>query len=117
LSLTYLASPYSKYPLGREQAFKEVCKKAADLMDDGYEIFCPIAHSHPIEKIGMIGTRDGDYWLKQDMSVLQHCKKLIVYMMPGWDTSYGVNKEVEFAKNNNIEVEFLPYEQTGTGGT
>lgn len=114
MSLVYLASPYSKFPYGREEAFKQVCKKAAKLMEEGLSIFCPIAHSHPIEKEGMNDTKDGDWWLRQDLAVLKHCDKLLVYKMPGWDTSYGVNEEVNFAKKNNIKVEFLEYDKIGT---
>jgi hypothetical protein len=109
--LIYLASPYSKYPGGRNAAFLAACDKAAELMLQGHLIFCPIAHSHPIENIGMDGEiKDGDFWLKQDFAVLSKCDELWVYQMPGWDTSYGVGKEIEFAKKNNIEVKYLEYE-------
>lgn len=117
--LVYLASPYSKYSRGVNHAFKEVSKKAAELMVQGYNIFCPIAHSHAVEGVGMAygvfhDRKDGDFWLKQDFAVLANCSKLLVYKMPGWDTSYGVGKEIEFAKNNNIPVEYLEYEAVRT---
>lgn len=112
-NLTYLASPYSKYPHGTHKAWVEVCAKAAQLMEAGENVFCPIAHTHPIEwygMYGMAGRHDGDWWLQQDFAVLAHCSKLVVYKMPGWDESYGVQKEIEFANKNNIPVSFLEYE-------
>lgn len=113
MSLTYLASPYShRYSYIRERRFKDVCKKAAQLMEQGEQVFCPIAHSHPIEVIGMQGRKAGDWWLKQDYAVLKACDKLIVYKIPGWDKSYGVKEEIKFAKKNKIKVEFLDYEPT-----
>jgi hypothetical protein len=106
--LTYLASPYSKYPGGREAAYEAVCKKAAELMLEGENIFCPIAHSHPVETIGGIDPEKAshDFWLKQDFAVLAKCDKLIVYMMTGWETSFGVQAEIAKAKELNIPIEF-----------
>lgn len=112
--LVYLATPYSKFPGGREMAYQLACAKAAQLMHQGYEVFCPIAHSHSIETEAMPHIQDGDWWLKQDFAVLKHCDKLAVYQMPGWDVSYGVAKEVDFANNYKIPVEFIPYEQNRT---
>jgi len=107
-NLTYLASPYSKYPGGREEAFKLVCKKAAELMVQGEHIFCPIAHSHPIEVEGMEGHyQDGDFWLNQDFAVLQSCNKVYVYRMDGWQASEGIIRELEFAAQHGIPVEYI----------
>lgn len=109
--LVYLASPYSKYPKGREAAYREVCKKAAALMETGVDVFCPIAHSHSIEQEGMTEIHIGDFWLKQDFAILGKCDWLYVYMMPGWKESYGVNKEIDFATWNNIPIAYMHYEE------
>lgn len=105
--LTYLATPYSKYIYGRQQAYQDACSAAAALMLKGYNVFCPIAHSHAIETNAMNKNQDGDFWLKQDFAILVHCDELIVYCMSGWKESYGVNKEIEFAEANNIPVRFV----------
>jgi nucleoside 2-deoxyribosyltransferase len=113
--LIYLASPYShRYGYIRERRFVEVSQKAAKLMEDGFLVFCPIAHSHPIEIHGMPRRMPGDWWLRQDFAILSKCDELLVYKMPGWDKSYGVAKEIEFANNNNIPIKYLEYEQAGT---
>lgn len=112
MSLIYLASPYSKYPEGRQKAYELVCKKAAKLMLEGHTIFCPIAHSHPIEEFGMGGKiQEGDFWLNQDFAVLYNCVELWVYKMPGWDNSYGVAKEIEFAKKLRMIIKYLEWEE------
>jgi hypothetical protein len=87
---------------------------AAKLMDAGYNVFCPIAHSHAIETIGFPEIKDGDWWLEQDFSILKHCDQLMVYKMPGWDESYGLSKEIEYAKNNNIPIEYIDFGQVHT---
>jgi hypothetical protein len=108
--LIYLASPYSKYPQGKVAAFEAVCEKAAEMMLMGDLVFCPIAHSHPIEDIGMVDIQPGNFWLKQDFAVLERCDELAVYKMPSWEESYGVRKEIEFAQKNNIPVTYIEYD-------
>lgn len=111
MKLIYLASPYSKYKDGPEAAFKAVCQKAAEVMSMGYDVFCPIAHSHPIEEYGFFGEKgDHDFWLKQDFAILRKADELWVYMMPGWEKSYGVTKEIELAKARKIPIEYLYFD-------
>jgi hypothetical protein len=113
--LTYLCSPYS--PKGvtdpleakqiREQRFIEVSQMAAKLMEKGYYIFCPIAHSHPIEVYGLPDIKSGDWWLKQDFEIIKHCGLVLIYTMPGWDQSYGIGREIEYARNLGIQVSYI----------
>ena len=115
MSFTYLASPYS--PVGdftpivknqlRKQRFEEVCEKAAELMLEGEKIFCPIAHSHPIEHVGMGEQQTGDFWLDQDLAILAHANKLKVFRMDGWDKSVGVKREIDFAVERGIPIEYV----------
>lgn len=109
--LVYLASPYSKFPGGVDVAFELACQKAAEVMSMGHNVFCPIAHSHPIEVYGMDGEKgDHNFWLKQDFAVLDRCDELWVYMMPGWSESYGVTKEIERAKRLKLPIEYLYFD-------
>lgn len=109
----YLASPYSakgRDPTSpeasriRQERYETICKVAARMMESGMHIFCPIAHSHPIEQVGMADIKDGDWWLNQDYAILQHCDAMYVCMMPGWTDSYGIGKEIEFAQAKGIPV-------------
>jgi len=113
---SYLASPYSvKSPLSpvqaatlRDRRYRHVCKLAALLMRQGHKIFCPIAHSHPIEVIGMGGKiMDGDFWLEQDFALLKHASELIVFKMDGWEQSSGVAREIAFAEENAIPIRYI----------
>lgn len=115
--MIYLASPYSVLNPERHtpqsiknlltRRFKKVCKKAAELMLNGEIVFCPIAHSHPIEVNGMTERKDGDFWLHQDFGVLRHADRLVVYRMEGWDKSNGVIREIAFAQENGIPVSYI----------
>lgn len=82
---------------------------AADFMEHGVMVFCPIAHSHAIETEGMDSVKDGDFWLEQDFAILDRCDELWVYKMPGWEESYGVQKEMERAYKQSIPVAFIDY--------
>lgn len=107
-SFIYLASPYSHKDSDiREMRFKKVCQIAAKLMLQGDKVFCPIAHSHSIETIGMSRRLPGPFWLNQDFSILKHAEILYVCMLPGWGESEGIKAEVEFALANNIPVAYI----------
>lgn len=110
MKLVYLASPYNGYLGSVSEAYSQVCKMASKLMLDGLCVFCPIAHSHAIEEESGMQRQTGDWWLWQDFSILKHCDELVVYQMPGWDTSYGVGKEIDFAKRNKIPIRYLAWE-------
>lgn len=114
----YLAGPYSAVGFDqhsenakwlRDFRFKELNKKAAKLMEEGYLVFSPISHSHPIELDGMPDLKSGGWWLRQDFPVLKNVDKVIVYMLPGWDKSYGVKKEIEYAEKLGIPVLYHEY--------
>jgi hypothetical protein len=126
LSFTYLASPYSvvqKIDRGlagriRKRRFERVCRKAAEMMLKGEQVFCPIAHSHPIEVLGFNGViKDGDFWLKQDYAILKNANKLAVYKMDGWDLSYGVQQEIKFAEEHGIPIEYIEDDMRGMSDT
>lgn len=114
----YLAGPYSAVGFHQESdsakwlrnfRYVELNKKAAKLMEEGYLVFSPISHSHSIECDGMPKIKSGDWWLRQDFAVLKHVDKVIVYMLPGWEKSYGVKKEIEYAEQLGIPVEYQEY--------
>jgi hypothetical protein len=104
----YLASPYSKYPYGREAAFVDVCLVAAKLMDRHVRLFCPIAHTHPIARY----TEHPDtqaFWLAHDLPLLHAATGLLVVAMPGWRESSGVAWEIEYAEGAGKPIHHLPW--------
>ena len=63
----YLASPYFHHnPQVREHRFIAACKKAGELMNHGYFVYSPIAHSHPIASQCKLSL-EWDYWQKYDV--------------------------------------------------
>lgn len=113
--LTYLATPYS-HPLTeiREARFQAAAFVAGELMKTGKFIYSPIAHSHSIALATDMPT-GWDFWEKQDMVMLDRSSELIVLMLPGWDTSTGVNAETVEARRLGLPVVHLPYHSFGLG--
>lgn len=106
--LIYLASPYSDpSPIVRLRRFHDACKASAQLMNRGLNVFSPIAHSHPIEAYGMGEIKDANFWLAQDFAILSRCDELYVLMTDGWKESHGVNREIDFANEKGMRINFV----------
>ena len=113
MGFSYLASAYQNPDRPADLAycclrFEEACSAAAKLMAKGQHIFCPISHSHPIAHHLPAELRTShDFWLKQDFALLARADRLIVLQLHQWERSYGVKREIEFAWDNGIVVDYL----------
>jgi hypothetical protein len=105
--LAYLASPYSHPdPSVRIERFEAVARAAAKLMAEGYLVFSPIAHSHPIAHLGGLDG-DWDRWEEFDRAMLSRCQSVIVLQLDGWSESRGIRREIMIAEELGLEVTFL----------
>jgi len=105
--MIYLASPYSDPdPLVREARYKAVCLKAGELMSRGYNVFSPIAHCHGITLFCDLPT-GFEYWKEYDREMIAQCNILMVFMLPGWWESVGVQGEIEIAKQLRIDIIYV----------
>lgn len=111
----YLASPYSHPdPAVRERRFRAVCRAAAALVSQGYAVFCPIAHSHPIEMaMAEMGLENlsGDAWVDLDLTFAAVCQKLFVLKLEDWQVSMGVIRECDYFATRRIYPEFIEEEE------
>lgn len=92
--LWYLASPYSKYPTGLEDAFVRACEITADFLRLGVTVYSPIAHTHPVAMHGNIDPYSHDIWLAFDNAMIKACDGLIVACLEGWMHSKGIEYEL-----------------------
>ena len=107
--MIYLATPYS-HPSAAvmEARFVAACHVAGALMARGEVVFCPIAHSHPIQtRCPLPG--DLKFWVRQDFAHMAYCDKVLVVKMPGWEESKGVAAEIARALRLGIPVEYMEY--------
>lgn len=108
MSFVYLASPYSHPDAEvREARYVAACRAAAKLMLAGEIVFCPIAHSHAIETIGIGKVKSGEFWKAQDIELLRHANKLTVLRLMGWKESCGVRWEIETASMLGLLVGYI----------
>ncbi len=105
----YLASPYSHPdPEQVEENYKIVSLKAAELCNEGLCVISPITYGHTLVTFKEMPI-DFEFWNNFCLTLLAKCDKMIVYKMPGWDKSKGVDHEISFAQDMGIGIEFLDY--------
>ena len=104
----YLATPYShKDPVVREQRFLVVNKFAGELMKEGYVVFSPISHSHPISLcLGNSNSLNHDFWLAQDETFLDWCDEMFILKQEGWEKSKGLQFEIDYIKNLKKSIKY-----------
>lgn len=107
MSYFYLATPYSKYHLGIEEAFQAACRETALLLRAGVPTFSPIAHTHPIAMHGDINPLDHEIWLPADRPLMDAAEGLIVCQMQGWDESYGIGVEIATFKEAGKPIFYM----------
>ena len=106
-AMIYLASPYSHPDESvRIERFKAVNKAAAILISRGEIIYSAISHTHPIA-IEADMPLGWEFWQRIDHYYLNLCEKMIVLMLPGWETSEGVKAEIEFVARLGKPVEYM----------
>jgi len=107
MGFTYLASPYSHPDASvRLLRFHRVVREAAKLMAAGEAIFCPIAHSHPIDH-ALPAIEGHDFWMRQDIPILRHAAQVAVLMLEGWQASKGMARELQIADELYIPIRYI----------
>ena len=99
----YFGTPYSKWATGEgapideglERAFEEAARQAAVLFREGYKLYAPIPHSHPIAKFGKIDPLDHSIWLPSNEWIIDLCGGMILCKMEKWEISVGLDYEVK----------------------
>lgn len=113
----YLAIPYTEI---KEISFRIANRVAGMLIQQGYVVFSPISHSHPIwkESVDLL-ENDFDTWMQQDKAFLEWADELYVIEIHG-DVinnegigliyrSKGVKQEIEWAKEQNKPIKLVIY--------
>lgn len=103
----YLATPYShKDSFIKEKRFNDINMITAKLMNEGYCVFSPISHSHPIAISNNIPD-DWNFWKDYDTLFIEWCDELWVYCCDGWKESVGVTAEIDIAIFMNKPIKYI----------
>jgi hypothetical protein len=94
----YLASPYSKWEGGLDDAAYTIAKLAGRVMEHGVAVFSPIVHSHTIARLANIDPFSHDFWLPMDKPIAHGAYGMIIAGLPGWRASFGIGEEIKWFK-------------------
>lgn len=104
----YLATPYSKWPHGLDDAARVAEKLAARLLEERFPIFSPIAHSHSIaQHVVAAEKRDFDFWLGADKPLVDAAIGLLIADLTGWRESRGVVQEIKWGREQKKPIWIL----------
>lgn len=106
--MIYLASPYSHPdPDVRQARYIAACEYTAKAMHDGFSIYSPIVYGHILHRDYKIS---GDWfaWRDMDLAILRSGLISVVWVLKlyKWEESIGVKKEIEFANDRRIPIEY-----------
>ena len=105
----YLACPYTDHdPQVKEARFQAVNQMSARLIQEGYFVFSPISHTHPIALAGELPGH-WEFWEAYDRSFLDWADEVFVLQLPGWETSKGVQGEIQYAGEAGKPVRYLSF--------
>ncbi len=95
-----------KNPQIREKRFIAVCKKAGELMNQGYFVYAPISHSHPIA-VQCNLPKDWNFWQEYDIEYIKWVDEVWILKLPGWKESTGIKNEIKIAHELKKPVKFI----------
>ncbi len=104
--LYYLASPYSHPdPAVRQERYDRVNELAAKLMQEHQlKLIEPIVCGHA--KVSLLPSTFA-FWQDSCKRFIERSDGLIVYCLPGWETSVGVQAEIQYAAELGLPVYYL----------
>jgi hypothetical protein len=105
--LIYIGSPYSHSDVDvRIKRFELVSKFAADLVSEGYIAISPITYGHTLLDFKDMPT-DFEFWNNFCIGLLKKCDYIYVLQIDGYLESKGLQEEIKFAQENNIEIKYF----------
>lgn len=109
--MIYLASPYT-HPEAevREIRYREVMAQAHRMVMEGQLVYSPIVHFHEMS-IQHKMPKDWSYWKNVCEGMLAYSTSLVIYKIPGWDSSEGILAEIKFAESLHLPIKEIEYVQ------
>lgn len=106
-AMIYLAAPYtSPDPVCVEDRVRVFCSKDSELSGGGIITVSPLS-KHLMFINGSKLPSDWAFWERYSYALLSRCDHMIVIKLPGWEESKGVQGEIKFAMDNNINIVYV----------
>jgi NTP pyrophosphatase (non-canonical NTP hydrolase) len=103
--LWYLASPYTKYIHGYEDACYRVKLLTTELLRYQIPVWSPIVYTHQLVEHGL--PIEATNWRFLNEPMTHFCTGCIIYMMQGWEESDGISQEIDWFTENEKPIEYL----------
>jgi hypothetical protein len=94
---TYFAAPYSTGGCENiDQNFYLTRVAVEDLLASGHMIFSPVIHNHFLVRPDspLAGRYTALDWVEYNKKFLQRCEQLLIFTIPNWQESLGVQAEI-----------------------
>ncbi|HYN45830.1 MAG TPA: DUF1937 family protein, partial [Allosphingosinicella sp.] len=122
--IIYIGGPYSNdgpnAPAEKASAakrlarFHAITEVARHLIEQGEIVYSPLTMTHPID-LRMKNQQESSFWVTFDEAFMEHCRRLIVLTLPGWEQSSGLKREIAFFRERGIEPEERSPDEFGIG--
>ena len=114
--MIYLCSVYSLDAHGdsyqdaskRDERYDVVLDVTYQMLMDGYKVFSPILHCHEMSILKEM-PKNFDFWRNLDFNYIDHCDKVFVLKMDGWDRSEGIAAEIAHAEFIGKSVTYIDF--------
>jgi len=108
----YLAIPYTGM---QESSYRQANVASVAVLNEGYNVFSPITHSHPLAQLeGLNVPHTWEYWSQIDYQFLDWADEMwVVVPEEGMKTvldSTGVNAEIEYAVKQGMVIRAITCE-------
>jgi hypothetical protein len=103
----YLATSYSRNPVGLLRAYKMALEATVGLMKAGHHVYSPIVHNHPVETAWGADPLDHAGWMAFDAPLMAGASGLLVLMAGEWERSKGVGLEIKAFHDAGKPIFFL----------
>ncbi|MCG9133149.1 DUF1937 family protein [Candidatus Poribacteria bacterium] len=111
--IIYFANPYRhKNPNVMQHRFETMRTITAQIIQEQNYIipFTPVVYTHDLSQY----CEDDQDWVQWDLQFLAKCDAMVVITLDGWEESEGVQKEIEYCKENEIPIMYLDVEEIDT---
>jgi hypothetical protein len=101
--MIYVAAPYN-HPDGEviHERMEAVYDLIADLMNEGQHATTPLfMHEVCVRKYL---PQSFSFWQSYCFDILKRCDTMVVLKLKDWDLSVGVQAEIIFCEENNIQI-------------
>ena len=104
--MKYLAAPYSDPdPTVVQERMEQVYYYLSRFIIAGEHVLTPLAMHEPVIRYEMDGAYS--FWSTYCLDLLKRCDSMVVLKLKGWETSRGVQAEIDFCKDNHIPVSYV----------